>query len=109
MWYEKRIEEAVIRSILEICFECLEHQIKAFKDSDLKDCIFTIVQQSIKLYGGDLASLVAGGVSTENQDDKNSNVMYKIIQLIFTGEELAINMAELVKSIVEKGNYQLPS
>jgi hypothetical protein len=31
--------------------------------------------------------------------------MYKIIQLIFTGEDLAINMAELVKSIVDRGNY----
>jgi hypothetical protein len=43
MWYEKRIEESVIRSILEVSFECLEHQIKAFKDSDFKDCIFTTV------------------------------------------------------------------
>jgi hypothetical protein len=25
MWYEKRIEESVIRSILEVSFECLEH------------------------------------------------------------------------------------
>jgi hypothetical protein len=55
MWYEKRIEESAIRSILEVSFECLEHQIKAFKDSDFKDCIFTTVQQAIKLYGGDLA------------------------------------------------------
>jgi hypothetical protein len=31
--------------------------------------------------------------------------MYKIVSLVFTGEELAINMAELVKSIVDKGNY----
>jgi hypothetical protein len=108
MWYEKRIEESAIRSILEVSFECLEHQIKAFKDSDFKDCIFTTVQQAIKLYGGDLAELVGGrggASSAENIDDKNSNVMYKIIQLIFTGEELAINMAELVKSIVDKGNY----
>ena len=104
MWYEKRIEESVIRSILGVCFECLEHQVKAFKDNDLKDCIFTIVQQAIKLYGGDLVSLVSGG-GQEKQDNQNSNVMYKIVSLVFTGEELAINMAELVKSIVDKGNY----
>ena len=41
----------------------------------------------------------------EEVENKNSNVMYKIIALIFSGEELAINMAELVKSIVDKGNY----
>ena len=43
--------------------------------------------------------------SNEEGEAAASNVMTKIISLIYSGEELAVNMAELVKSIVAKGNF----
>jgi hypothetical protein len=36
---------------------------------------------------------------------QQSNVNTKIISLVYADEDLASNMAELIKSIVEKGNH----
>jgi hypothetical protein len=43
LWKDKKVEEKFFKALLEVSFESLEHQTKAQKDPDLKDCVFSIV------------------------------------------------------------------
>jgi uncharacterized GH25 family protein len=44
LWFEKKIEEPFIKALIELSFECLENQTKGYKDVELKETIFGIIQ-----------------------------------------------------------------
>lgn len=88
LWREQKVEEDVIKSLVNMSFEMLENP-NYTKIPEIKECLFQILLKCMDKFGSDLKYM----------QSQNST---KIIDLLYNQEQMAPYMAEFVNLVTEK-------